>query len=258
MTVEVRSVRTPPTRTLPGRTTWWVYPVSTAIGFTLFVIYSSWSILFASGQHAWEHGPYLSPYYSPLVKLSWWPLSSAILVAWAPLGFRATCYYYRKAYYRSFFWDPPACAIREPPIHPHYAGERKFPLILNNFHRFFLYVALVVLAVLWFDTVNAFHYTNGFYVGAGSVLMLLNVVLLTLYTFSCHALRHLVGGSVDCYSCAFAGKQRHGVWKLLSRINPYHGNFAWFSLISVAAVDIYIRVVSSGLLGSCFGAHTGC
>src|SRR5436309_11259432 len=115
MTVEVRSVRTPPTRTLPGRTTWWVYPVSTAIGFTLFVIYSTWSILFASGQHAWEHGPYLSPYYSPLVKLSWWPLSSAILVAWAPLGFRATCYYYRKAYYRSFFWDPPACAIREPP-----------------------------------------------------------------------------------------------------------------------------------------------
>ena len=39
-----------------------------------------------------------------------------ILVAWVPLGFRGTCYYYRKAYYRAFFWDPPACAIEEPRI----------------------------------------------------------------------------------------------------------------------------------------------
>jgi hypothetical protein len=130
--------------------------------------------------------------------------------------------------------------------------------VLNNFHRFFLYLALIVLAVLWFDTINSFHYSSGLYIGVGSLLMLLNVVLLTAYTFSCHALRHLVGGGVDCYSCVFAGNARHGLWQRLSQINPYHGVFAWASLVSVGAVDIYIRLVASGAFGSCFGAHAGC
>lgn len=254
MTVEARSVRSP----AAARNTWWVQPVVVAVGFTLFIIYSFWSVVLASGSHAWEHGPYLSPYYSPLIKLSWFPLSSALLVAWAPLGFRATCYYYRKAYYRAFFWDPPACAVREP-RRGRYTGERKFPFVLNNLHRFFLYLALIVLAVLWFDTVNAFRYRDGLYIGVGSVFMLLNVCLLTLYTFSCHALRHLVGGGINCYSCrAATGKARHGLWKVVSGMNPLHGSFAWASLISVGSVDIYIRLVSSGVFGACFGAHTGC
>ncbi|HLJ66292.1 MAG TPA: succinate dehydrogenase, partial [Chloroflexota bacterium] len=218
--------------------------------------YSMWSVLFASGGHHWEGGPYLSPFYSPLLKFGWWPLSSAVLVAWVPLGFRATCYYYRKAYYRAFFLDPQACAIAEPRFRTRYSGERRFPLILNNFHRFFLYLALVVLAVLWYDTINAFHYRGGLYVGVGSLLMLANVILLTLYTFSCHALRHFVGGSVNCFSCARFGRPRHGMWRLVSFLNPYHGSFAWFSLVSVALVDVYIRVVSQ--VGTCFGAHTGC
>ena len=176
-------------------------------------------------------------------------------MAWAPLGFRATCYYYRKAYYRAFFWDPPACAIREPSFRHRYRGETRLPWILNNFHRFFLYLALIVLGFLWYDTGNAFAY-NGGYFGIGAVLMLANVVLLTGYTFSCHALRHLVGGSVDCFSCARLGHTRHGVWKLVSKINPFHGSFAWFSLVSVAVVDIYIRVVSNYF--HCVGTHLGC
>jgi hypothetical protein len=132
------------------------------------------------------------------------------------------------------------------------------PWILNNFHRYFLYLALVVLAILWWDTISAFHYRGNLYVGVGSVIMLANVALLTGYTFSCHALRHLVGGSVDCFSCIRGGRARHGVWGFVSRINPFHGTFAWFSLVSVAAVDVYIRFVSTGAFGSCFGAHTGC
>jgi hypothetical protein len=261
MTVEVKSVRNPAPRTMPGRENWWVAPVTTATIFTLFVIYSTWSIFFGDVGHHWISGPYLSPFYSPLLKFGVWPLSSAILVAWVPLGFRVTCYYYRKAYYRSFFWDPPACAIREPREQTRgYTGERRFPLILNNFHRFFMYLAVIVLVILWIDTINAFHYHNGFYVGVGSILMLANVILLTAYTFSCHALRHFVGGSVDCFSCTRFGQSRHGLWKLVSKINPYHGNFAWLSLFSVAIVDIYIRLVSTGAIGAhhCFGPHTGC
>lgn len=252
----VRPARDPAPRTMPGRGNWWVQPVAVAVGFSLFVIYSTWSILFASGGHHWEGGPYLSPFYSPLIKFGWWPISSAVLVAWVPLGFRATCYYYRKAYYRAFFWDPPACAIREPNFRHAYRGETRLPWILNNLHRFFLYLALIILTILWIDTINAFHYRHGFYLGIGSVLMLANVILLTGYTFSCHALRHLVGGSVDCFSCAMGGNARHGLWRLATKINPYHPNFAWYSLISVAAADVYIRVVSQ--MGNCFGVHSGC
>ncbi|GAC1333065.1 MAG: hypothetical protein NVSMB22_25260 [Chloroflexota bacterium] len=258
MTVGARSVRAVSSRTVPGQNkNWWVEPVAVAIGFSLFVIYSTWSVFNWGGGHGWERGPYLSPFFSPLLKLGWFPYSSAILVAWMPLGFRGTCYYYRKAYYRAFFWDPPACAINEAP-HRKYGGEKRLPWILNNLHRFFLYLALVILTILWFDAIRAFYYNNSLYVGVGSVLMLTNVVFITMYTFSCHALRHLVGGSVDCFSCVRGGGARRGLWGLVSRINPYHGTFAWFSLVSVAAVDLYIRFVSSGALGSCFGAHTGC
>jgi hypothetical protein len=256
VTVEAGSIYEPQPSTLTPTPRWWVQPVSVAIGFTAFVIYSGWSVVFGSGGHNYEAGPYLSPYFSPLIRLDWWPLSSAILVAWVPLAFRGTCYYYRKAYYRAFFWDPPACAHGEPRFRHHYRGETRLPWILNNFHRFFLYLALGVLAILWFDTGNAFHYKDGIYVGVGSGLMLLNVVLLTGYTFSCHALRHLVGGSVDCFSCIRGGKARHGLWGFVTKLNPYHGVWAWLSLVSVGATDIYIRVVSS--VGSCFGVHAGC
>ena len=70
---------------------------------------------------------------------SWWPLSPALLVLPFPLGFRLTCYYYRKAYYRSFWWAPPACAV--PDARPRYTGETRFPLILQNIHRYFFYLA---------------------------------------------------------------------------------------------------------------------
>jgi hypothetical protein len=191
-----------------------------------------------------------------VIPHGWWPLSAAWLVAWVPLGFRGTCYYYRKAYYRAFFWDPPACAVREPAFRRRYRGETRLPWILNNFHRYFLYVAIVVLGFLWFDAISSFAYHGGFYLGVGSALMLLNVFLLTCYTGSCHALRHLVGGSVDCFSCVRAGRPRYGLWRLASRINPFHGAFAWVSLGSVVAVDVYIRVVSNYF--NCFGAHFGC
>ena len=53
----------------------------------------------------------------------WYPLSPALLILVFPLGFRMTCYYYRKAYYRSFWLSPPACAVAEP----HRAVHRRDP-----------------------------------------------------------------------------------------------------------------------------------
>ena len=59
----------------------------------------------------------------------------ALLVLPFLLGFRLTCYYYRRAYYRAFWQSPPACAVAEP--HAKYTGETSFPLIFQNLHRYF-------------------------------------------------------------------------------------------------------------------------
>jgi hypothetical protein len=235
------SVEQPPVQ----RELWWVQPLLTVIVLSGFAIYSFWSIAIAST--GWEVGPYLSPFFSPLIHPGFWPLSPALLIFWMPLGFRATCYYYRKAYYRSFFLDPPACAISDPGVLARggYGGEQAFPWRLLNFHRFFLYLALVVLFFLWVDTIRAFIFDGRFGIGLGSLVFLANVVLLSGYTFSCHSLRHLVGGGLDCFSCSRA---RRSVWEQLSALNPFHGALAWASLFSVVAADLYVRLLAAGAI----------
>ena len=101
----------------------------------------------------YEVDGYLSPLFSPLIAPDWLPawISPGLLILWIPLGFRATCYYYRKAYYRFYFADPPGCAVGEPTIHRRYGMETAFPFILQNLHRYFLYLAFVPLFFLWVD-----------------------------------------------------------------------------------------------------------
>lgn len=229
--------------TTTRRDAWWLELIPVILLLGGFGIYATWR---AFENQFYEWGPYLSPFYSPLIKTTWWPLSPAVLILWAPLGFRATCYYYRKAYYRAFFLDPPACAVGEP--RHGYRGETSFPLILQNLHRFFLYVALIFLVILWYDAIHAFWFDGRFGIGGGSLVLLGNIVLLTLYTFSCHSLRHIVGGNVDCFSCVVAGGPRHAAWRGASFLNEHHGLFAWLSLVSVGLADLYIRLVASGAI----------
>jgi hypothetical protein len=225
------------------RDAWWqeILPVVIVLGG--FGIYATLRAL--EGQY-YEWGPYLSPFYSPLIdpQHHWWRFSPAILILGGPLGFRATCYYYRKAYYRAFFLDPPACAVSEHGRS--YRGETKFPFILQNVHRYFLYLAFVFLAFLWHDAIRAFFFEDGFGMGLGTVVLLANVILLSLYTFSCHSLRHLAGGKLDCFSCAAFGATRYGAWKRVSLLNERHMLFAWASLISVGFADFYVRMVACG------------
>jgi len=226
------------------RDAWWVELVPVILVLGAFSIYATWR---AFENNYYEWGPYLSPFYSPLIKPSWWPLSPALLILGGPLGFRATCYYYRKAYYRAFFLDPPACAVGEGRSH-RYRGETAFPLVLQNLHRYFLYLALIFLIILWYDAVHAFWFNGRFGIGVGSVVLLVNIVLLSLYTVSCHSLRHLAGGRVDCFSCVAFGGARHGAWKRLTFLNERHMLFAWLSLFSVGLADLYIRLVASGTI----------
>ncbi|MGA2927371.1 MAG: succinate dehydrogenase [Solirubrobacteraceae bacterium] len=241
-----------------GQTTrtdrWWAAPALTAFGLTAFGIYSIVVAAIGSDYDYRKGGArYLSPFYSPDLK-SWGlhiSFTYAFFVIWVPLGFRLTCYYYRKAYWRSFLLAPPACAVTVP-HRRRYNGESKLPFVLLNLHRFFFYLATIVLAFLWYDTVRAFLFRTSsgsleFGVGLGSLIMLANVVLLSLFTFGCNSLRHLVGGRLDCFTCSAAARTRHKLWRGVSVLNGRHMFWAWASLIVVGLTDLYIRLAASGV-----------
>ncbi|MGB6598933.1 MAG: hypothetical protein WA829_10320 [Candidatus Acidiferrum sp.] len=227
------------------RDAWWVEILPVIILLGGFGLYATLRA-FEGAYYAW--GPYLSPFYSPLIDPShhWWPWSPALLILGGPLGFRATCYYYRKAYYRAFFLDPPSCAVGEPSKRK-YKGETKFPFILQNLHRYFFYIAVVFLAFLWYDAIVAYDWNGHFGIGVGTLIMSVNIIMLTLYTFSCHSLRHLAGGKLDCFSCATFGMPRHSAWSGISFLNERHMLLAWTSLITVGFTDFYIRMVAAGV-----------
>lgn len=230
---------------------WWLEPLLVVLVLGGFVIYATWAGLQNAHYYA---APYLSPFYSPCLSAncahltlpligSWWNLSPAILILWIPAGFRVTCYYYRKAYYRSFLGSPPACAVRD--IAKTYTGETRFPFVLQNIHRYFLYLATLVVIFLWWDAILAFRFPDGLGVGIGTLVLLVNAFLLSLYSFSCHSCRHLCGGSLNTFSKAPA---RYGIWRVVSRMNEHHMLCAWVSLIWVALADLYVRLLSMGVI----------
>jgi hypothetical protein len=158
------------------------------------------------------------------------------------LGFRLTCYYYRRAYYRAFWASPPACAVAEP--HAKYTGETRFPLIMQNLHRYFFYAATIVSVVNTYDVIRAFHGKDGgFGLGLGTLIMLVNVLLLWAYTVSCHSCRHITGGRLRHFS---KHPVRYKMWTFVSKLNARHGTYAWYSLFSVALVDLYVYLLATG------------
>ena len=241
------------------RDAWWLQPLVVFLILGGFVAYATW----AAFQNAhYTYGPYLSPFYSPEIygdprtawfgaKPGWWPallpFSPALIILPFPGLFRFTCYYYRGAYYKAFWADPPNCAVGEP--RKSYIGERSFPLILQNVHRYFMYIAVLFLfflahdvwKALWFDAPGG---GKQFGIGLGTIILAVNVVLLSSYTLGCHSLRHLFGGRKDeitkspisqaCYNCS-------------SALNYKHQLFAYCSLFSVAFCDVYVRCCSMGI-----------
>lgn len=223
---------------------WWLQPFLVFIGLTSFALYSTWAAF--QGEN-YEWGPYLSPFYSPLLLLNWWHWSPSFLILWIPLGFRGTCYYYRKAYYRSFFMDPPACAVGELG-ESCYKGETAFPFILQNLHRYFLIPASLLLVFLWHDVYNAFWFEGEFGIGVGTLILFFNTLFLSFYTLSCHSLRHLLGGKFDSFSCSKARKICHKAWLGSTCLNAKHMLFAWISLFGVGLADLYVRLCAMGVI----------
>ncbi len=237
---------------------WWLQPAITVAVLTSFIIYATFRAFEAKFYFA---EPLISPFYSPCltarcpegasllghpfgtIAIFGMAISPALLILIFPLGFRMTCYYYRKAYYRSFWRSPPACAVAEP--HSTYTGETKAPLILQNGHRWFFFAGLVFNVILTIDAFLAFHNGQGQWghMSVGTLVLLANATLLWLYSASCHTCRHTIGGRLKHFS---KHPLRYKLWTWVSILNHKHANFAWVSLFGVALADVYVRFVAAG------------
>ena len=237
---------------------WWRKPIISAVLLTIWVLYATVRV-FTGHWYFVPQYHYLTPFYSPCVSGECVPGSST-LGTWIPavppiipyafatlpfiLGFRLTCYYYRGAYYRSFWQAPTACAVREP--HAKYTGETRFPLIMQNLHRYFFYFVLFVSVINTYDLTLAFRGPDGtFGFGLGTLIIGVNVVLLWAYTLSCHSCRHITGGRLKHFS---KHPVRYWAWTQISRMNTKHMQLAWITLGTLMLTDLYILLVASGAI----------
>lgn len=259
------------------RDLWWVEPAIIVAILGGFVVYATFRVFEGNSEAARffevDNGNYhyLSPFGTPDLThfvpqalrdlVGQLPLlgafgvallsNPAFLILPVPAGFRFTCYYYRKSYYRAFATRPAACSV-EALKGKKYRGEKRL-MALQNIHRYFLYLAIVVTLFLAYDAVRGIWTPHGLYFGLGNVIMIINVVLLLAFTFGCNSFRHLVGGGIDCYSCDAISQTRYTFWQGVTRLNQKHAFWAMTSLFSVALTDVYIRWVGQSGITHIFG-----
>ncbi|MBT4060242.1 MAG: succinate dehydrogenase [Euryarchaeota archaeon] len=252
---------------------WWKGPTAMAIYLGIMIAYSTWRgfmeadfWIFADfglsggqGGHAGtmaienQGSHVLSPLFSPLIipggeglggpvpGFLWW-MSPAMFILIFPAGFRGTCYYYRKAYYRVYMQQPTACAVSKPALAPwkSYKGETKL-LVIQNLHRYFMYAALAYLPILSYDVLLSTHFEGGSWgFSIGTLVLALNVILLSGYTLGCHAFRHLVGGGTNDWTSSWVARFKYKLWSMSSFLNVHHKDWALFSLFWVMFADFYI------------------
>ncbi|MGQ0632261.1 MAG: hypothetical protein ACT4P1_14660 [Sporichthyaceae bacterium] len=235
---------------------WWIDPAITFVVFTAFIIYSTIRAFWDTAYYAADEH-LLSPFYSPCLADAcvegsshlgtpignWFALSPALLILILPLGFRMTCYYYRKAYYRAFWQSPPACAVAEP--HAKYTGETRFPLILQNVHRYFFWLSLPLPILITYDGIDAIYSDGEWKLGIGALVLLTAGITLLAYSFSCHSCRHIMGGKINHFS---KHPIRYWGWMQVSKLNAKHMELAWVSLLAVWFADFYVLLVASNTI----------
>jgi len=255
---------------------WWKSPAAMACYLGIMVAYATWRgfmeadfwIFSEFGRSGGTQTMYiesegshvLSPLYSPLIIPgrgeiigplfpSWllW-VSPAMIILAIPAGFRGTCYYYRKAYYRSFFASPSACAVSTP--YGDYQGETKL-FLFQNLHRFFMYLALAYMIILSYDAYMSmvFHDSAGnssFGISVGTLVLVINVILLGGYTFGCHSFRHMIGGISNLFR-GKGGAIQQACWETCTKLNKHHNKWAIYSLFWVMFADFYIYMCQLGV-----------
>ena len=128
-----------------------------------------------------------------------------------------------------------------------YKGETRL-LLFQNLHRYFLYFALIFLVILAIDVVHGCIWPDGFGISVGTLVLAANTILLSLYTFSCHSLRHLIGGRLNCFSQSSSQNVCYKLWKGASALNRNHMLWAWCSLFMVGFADFYVWMAASGYI----------
>ena len=207
------------------RDSWWAGPLATGLGLGAFIVYATfrvfhnryyqlpWPPIEIANAPPADVSALISPFYSPLIVCHPADLDFAgIAHPLGPGGFRVTCYYYRKAYYRPSFSIRPPAPWASRRGHS-YRGETRL-LFFQKSHRYFLYFALVFLVLLTIDVsvrclparLERFGISVGD-AGAGGQRHAADAV-----HASCHSLRHLVGGNIDCFSCVAFGQARYQAW----------------------------------------------
>ena len=239
------------------RDPWWAFPLSVGALLIVLLTYLTLAGLQTTNYYV---EPYLSPLYSPCLAINcehatwglfgpWFTLSPFLIVGWLPISFRITCYYYRKAYYRSFFFSPPACAVSEPMPQLTWsrgAGETRFPhVIVQNLHRYFFYLMVVNMVFLFWDTIRTFFFEDGFGIGVGTLIFVVMIATMSGYMLSCHSCRHAIGGHVDRFSEA---PLRYRAWRFVTKLNKSHNFWALGSLVWIAITDVYVRLLAADVI----------
>lgn len=265
--------------------TWWVQPLLVFLGFSAFIIYSTWA---AFQNDHFTYGNYLSPFYSPVlfdrptdaakkeISLAhgttaekgftraeeqrrhsffqepgwfpaWIPFSAALLILPFPGLFRFTCYYYRGAYYKAFWADPINCAVGEP--RKSYWGENWLPLILHNLHRYALYIALIFIVILAWDAIQGFIVVNPDGSRRFGIGVGSFVLLLNVFLLGSYTLGcHSMRHLIGGYQDELSKSElQKTCYDCVSNLNRRHGMWAWFSLFWVGFSDLYVRLCSMGI-----------
>ena len=185
------------------------------------------------------------PFYTPTVMI----LPLVVL-------FRLTCYAYRKDYHRHLFNHPNSCTtdVRLDTNKRGYSGETGF-FRIENAHRYFMYTAWFILPFFYYDIYYSIVYTGAITLSLGTIILTINAVAVTAYTFSCHSVRHLIGGYKDCVNCPANNKKKNSLYRFQSKLNGHHEQIAWTSLIMFVFVDLFIRGIIAGIVPNIILLH---
>ena len=154
----------PPRSTVLRRDNWRLAPTVQALGLLAFVAYATWAAFRNANYYVGlvEGRNYLSPFYSPCIAsncppaVRWgpitpsgWTITPAILILIFPLGFRLDLLLLPQGVLPLLLALPAGVRRRRRRVDQaggcatSTSGETRFPLIMQNIHRYFWYFAVV-------------------------------------------------------------------------------------------------------------------
>ena len=177
------------------------------------------------------------------------------------IPFFMTCYYFRYFGWRKFFSHPVKCGLNEKPDRK-YEGE----FFLVKFHRIFFWLMLAFILIHLTEAIaesaGVIEYNYRLFVPyvfpfttettemqsvevqtLGEIAEWFYISIAFVFLFSCHFLRHFIGGTSFCFSCGRVGEARGKLYRVQTKFNNYHGLLFWLSISSI----IFILLIGGHL-----------